>query len=384
MSATKSFFSRTTAVRLLLCTALTAALGYSQVSKAVVAYYPSWHGTTNLQTLYNAGALAKVTYLIYAFGDVDASGNCYLNADDGTLNSALQQTYTAASSIDGVADTGGATALQGDFNQLRKLKNLLAAQGVTLKVLVSIGGESYSNSGNFSSASAATMASTCNNFLTGHFESLYPSGYAGTKVAYAAANAGIIDGIDLDWETIESSSDGTQFSAMLHDLRTTLKSNAIITAAIGPEAGGNPGYANITFTGTTGPTNSVNFFNVMAYNYAGNWNGTVSSNAPLAPNYPNTNTIESNISELMSYGSIPGNKIVLGVPFYGVHWSGLSYPSGTSLSTLETWSGPIATADTAVLANPRSTTGRHALRHVEQHDVGQVGLRRREWQSVEL
>jgi chitinase len=60
--------------------------------------------------------------------------------------------YTAATSVDGVADTWDAGALRGSFNQLRKLKRLYPG----LKVIWSFGGWTWSTGG----PSAATSERT--------------------------------------------------------------------------------------------------------------------------------------------------------------------------------------------------------------------------------
>src|SRR5204862_4003266 len=116
------------------------------------------------------------------------------NAGDGAGDAFADygKSYAADISVAGVADTFN-QPIVGNFNQLKKLK----AKHPNLKILVSIGGWTYSKY--FSDAAATDAArkklvgSCIDMFIKGNLPSSNGFGGPGT-------GAGIFDGIDLDWE----------------------------------------------------------------------------------------------------------------------------------------------------------------------------------------
>ena len=64
----------------------------------------------NIQT---SGSASKLTHILYAFGNT-TGGQCSI----GDSYAAYDKAYTAADSVDGVADTWD-QPLRGNFNQLR-------------------------------------------------------------------------------------------------------------------------------------------------------------------------------------------------------------------------------------------------------------------------
>ncbi|RZM94425.1 chitinase, partial [Streptomyces alfalfae] len=84
----------------------------------VVGYFTEWgvydrnYHVKNIET---SGSAAKLTHINYSFGNVQG-GKCAM----GDAYAATDKAYTAAQSVDGVADTWD-QPLRGNFNQLRKL-----------------------------------------------------------------------------------------------------------------------------------------------------------------------------------------------------------------------------------------------------------------------
>jgi chitinase len=102
--------------------------------RKVLGYFVEWgvyarnYHAKNIAT---SGSVNKLTHINYAFGNV-TNGQCAI----GDSYADYDRFYTAAESVDGVADTWDAGVLRGSFNQLRKLKRL----NPNLKVLWSFGG----------------------------------------------------------------------------------------------------------------------------------------------------------------------------------------------------------------------------------------------------
>ena len=296
------------------------AVGYYLGSSA--ASFPVSNLTTN-------GSAAHLTHLNYAFADIVAVANPSPNA---------KNVYSCA-----FHDSAAETGPNGTFQQLKLLK----AANPNLKVLISIGGALGSS--NFQNASGEqyvdSFAQSCVNlFINGQF------------ATSTATTPGLFDGIDIDWEFPAKTATGQPnilYTRLLQAFQNQLSlvvaqqhlnKHFLITSAISPNNGGDwqAQYIDLSNTNANGATHFVDFFNVMTYDYAGSWNTTPTSTAPLS-------SIEANIADLMSQG-VPASKLVLGVPFYGVDYAAEDKFSGdsggTALSTLlsEAYTSPVLTA----------------------------------------
>src|SRR5580704_1015014 len=142
--------------------------------------------------------------------------------------------FPANEAVNGVAD-GSTQAIGGNFNQLKELK----AKYPNLRILLSIGGWTYSKYFSPAAATAASRTSLVNScinmFIDGNLptDSDYGPTYGGTGSA-----AGIFDGFDIDWEypasadghlgNITSPNDTADYTALLAAFRSGL--NAAGTA----------------------------------------------------------------------------------------------------------------------------------------------------------
>ena len=95
----------------------------------------------------------------------------------GDAYAATDRTYTAAESVDGVADTWD-QPLRGNFNQLRELKK----KHPNLKVLWSFGGWTWSGGFGEAAKNPAAFAQSCYDLVEN------------------SKWADVFDGIDIDWE----------------------------------------------------------------------------------------------------------------------------------------------------------------------------------------
>ena len=302
----------------------------------VVGYYPSW-ATYGRQFQVSNIDPTKYTVINYAFAAICWNGK-YGNPAPGSPNTQtwtcnqsgvpLQQGNVPNGSIvlgDPWADaqqtfngtfnwTQSSTSLAGNLGEIRLLKQ----KDPNLRVDISVGGWTWSNT--FSDMAAT--AQTRDNFANSVVQFLEYYG---------------LDGIDIDWEypggggltgNASSPNDAQNFTLLLQDLRQKLdaagkKDGKYYTISI---AGG----ANPTYLQNIQPTqvaSLVNWVDLMSYDFNGGWENVADMNAPLNydPKDPQTTAptfnINAAVTEYLKAG-FPAKKIILGEPFYGRSWSG--------------------------------------------------------------
>jgi chitinase len=188
--------------------------------------------------------------------------------------------------------------LHGGLEQLYLLKK----QNRALKVLLSIGGWTYSS--HF--ALPASNPSGLSTFASSAISLVKIYGF---------------DGVDIDWEYPANASQAAHLVALLQAVRAALDTYGSSL---------DPPY-NFTLT-TTCPApygyqylnlsemdESVDFWNFLAFNYAGPWSENTGSQANLFPSSTNPESTPFNTESIISYisQSIALDKIVLGLPLYG-------------------------------------------------------------------
>ncbi|WBB77762.1 phosphatidylinositol-specific phospholipase C domain-containing protein [Micromonospora sp. WMMD882] len=330
-----------------------------------IAYYTSWSVYGNAfypKHLDTNGSAAKLTTLMYAFQNIDPvnltcmaankSGTTDDNDPDGNDGAGdawadYQMGFTADKSVDGVADTW-AQPLKGNFNQLKKLK----AKHPHLKVLVSIGGWTYSKWFSDAAATPASrqkfVSSCIDMFIRGNLPQLGDDPAGGTGAA-----AGVFDGIDIDWEFPAEQArpgnhygpqDTANYTALLAEFRSQLDAlggtRKMLTAAVpaGPGA--------IDKLQAPQVAQYLDFANVMSYDMHGTWETAGPTNfqgplydSPSSPAYGGGLTVDDAIQKYLANG-FPANKLTMGVPFYGRGWTGV--PAGNSNGLYQSVTGPTA------------------------------------------
>ncbi|MFJ5778022.1 glycoside hydrolase family 18 protein [Streptomyces sp. NPDC093094] len=296
-------------------TATTAApAAEAAAGSKVVGYFTEW-GTYDrkyfVKNIRTSGSAAKLTHINYAFGNV-TGGKCAM----GDAYAATDRAYTAAESVDGVADTWD-QPLRGNFNQLRKLKRLHP----NLKILWSFGGWTWSGGFGEAARNPAAFAQSCYDLVEN------------------SRWADVFDGIDIDWEYPNTcglscdTSGRAAFRNLMQAVRAKFGSGNLVTAAITADAtaGG-----KIDAADYAGAAQYVNWYNPMTYDYFGAWDaaGPTAPHSPLNSysGIPKANMYTSaTIAKLKGLG-IPASKLLLGIGFYGRGWTGVtqSAPGGTA------------------------------------------------------
>ena len=279
----------------------------------VVGYFTNWgvYGRNyHVKDIETSGSADKLTHILYAFGNVK-NGQCTI----GDAYADYEKTYTAAQSVDGVADAWD-SPLAGNFNQLRKLKALHP----DLKVIWSFGGWTWSGGFAQAAANPTAFAKSCRNLVED------------------PRWADVFDGIDVDWEYPNAcglTCDTSGFSSyknVMSALRTEFGTD-LVTSAIGADAtaGG-----KIDAADYAGGAQYADWIMPMTYDYFGPWekNGPTAPHSPLTT-YPGTPKVgfdsATTITKLTGMG-IPSNKLLLGIGFYGKGWTGVTQaaPGGSA------------------------------------------------------
>ena len=253
--------------------------------KYIVGYYPSWARYSGFTA--DKIDATKLTHIHYAFADISSD---------------LKLTMTDSS-----ADLK-------NFADLRNLKN----RNSSLKLIISVGG--WDNSKYFSDAAATTssretFSQSCLNFILTHG----------------------LDGIDLDWEYPVSgglagnkyrSQDKQNLTKLVQAIRQKLNAQ---TAKDGKRyfltMTGAPDTSFINKIELTSLLPSLDYLFIMGYDMHGSWDDYADLNAPLytpaesSPQYKVS--VNQGISAYLNAGASP-KKLVLGMPFYGYCYEGVS------------------------------------------------------------
>ncbi|MFJ3935785.1 glycosyl hydrolase family 18 protein [Streptomyces parvus] len=282
--------------------------------KINMGYFTNWgvYGRNyHVKNLVTSGTAAKITHINYAFGNVQ-NGKCTI----GDAYADYDKAYTAAQSVDGVADTWD-QPLRGNFNQLRKLK----AQFPHIKILWSFGGWTWSGGFGQAVQNPAAFAQSCYDLVED------------------PRWADVFDGIDLDWEYPNAcglscdNSGPAAIKTMADAMRAKFGANNLVTAAITADASDG---GKIDAADYAGAAKSFDWYNVMTYDFFGAW----AKQGPTAPHSPLTsyagipqagfNSADA-IAKLKAKG-VPAKKLLLGIGFYGRGWTGVtqSAPGGTA------------------------------------------------------
>ena len=281
--------------------------GPAESSARMVGYFPEsgvYGEDFHVKDVHTSGTAAKVTHLVYAFGKV-VDGRCAV----GDPWAAYDRPYPADESVDGVADRWNDGLLHGTFGQLRRLKRMHPH----LRVLYSFGGSAWSGGFTKAAAAPAVFADSCR------------------QLVEDPRWADVFDGIDIDWEVPNAcaatcdASGPAAFGALMAAVRARFGTDSVVTAAI-PGDGRVGGLLDSSDYGAAAV--SVDWYMVMTYDLYGTWaaKGPTAPHAPLSAytGLPNARLTGQAAMQKLRDKGVPAAKLLLGVPFYGRGWAGVS------------------------------------------------------------
>ncbi|MGO4223085.1 glycosyl hydrolase family 18 protein [Lysobacter sp. TAF61] len=317
-------------------------------NKRVIGYFAQWgiYGRNyRVKNIDTSGSAAKITHINYAFGNV-RNNRCEVGvtqASDpntgvgGDAFADYTRSFGAGESVSGTADTWD-QPLRGSWNQLKQLK----AKYPNLKVLISLGGWTYSR--NFSSAASAAnrqafVASCVDAYIKGNLPVTDSAGGPG-------AAAGVFDGIDIDWEypvacglSCGTPADNANFTALLAEFRRQLdavRPGLLLTIAAGA------GVDKVRVTDPAAYSQYLDYINVMTYDFHGTWDPQTNHHSALfdSPSDPSTGDQKfynsNDALEAFLGRGVPAAKLNIGIGFYGRGWTNVPnvnnglYQSGTA------------------------------------------------------
>ncbi|KAJ1328089.1 Glycosyl hydrolases family 18 [Microdochium nivale] len=234
--------------------------------------------------------------IIYAFLNVRANGTVF----SGDTWADIEQRHPT----DSLNATGN--NVYGAVKQI----GLIKKNNRHIKVLLSIGGATWSTNFSAAAGSAATRA----NFAKSSVQLVKDWGF---------------DGIDIDWESPANTADADNFVLLLKAVRAELDAYSrrsaggyhfLLTAAMpaGPQ--------RYNVLRLKQMSEILDHMNIMNYDYAGGWNlNHTGHNANLFPNpYNPDSTPFSTFRTVTDYirAGVPTHKMIMGIPLYGRSWEG--------------------------------------------------------------
>jgi chitinase len=311
----------------------------SRGDSEIVGYYISW-GVYGRQffvrDLIDNGSAEKLTVINYAFANAvpDENGDVVCVLGDEWAD--YQMPIAAENSVSGEEVTWPQPIL-GNFHELRALKELYP----NVRIHISIGGwtwsQYFSDAALTAESREAFVESCVELFIKGD---LPDPGWGGMGGPGAAA--GVFDGIDLDWEwpgspghehNIVRPEDKENFTALVAEFREQLddygeevEKDYQLTAFL-------PAAPSAIAAGFEVPElmQLFDFATFQGYDLAGSWDLSATNHhsklyAPMDDPEPQF-SVDVTVRTLLAAGA-PADKLVMGVPFYGRGWTGVTDEDG--------------------------------------------------------
>ena len=290
-----------------------------------VGYYTQWSFADRgipVRYLVDNGTAAKLTHLNYAFGLLDEQGRCV--SSDPVAD--YQRPFTAEQAVNGKADRPG-QALAGNLNQIKQLKQRFPG----LRVYISLGGwtgsKYFSNAALTRQSRAAHVKSCIDLWLKGNLPG-----------APAGAARGVFDGIDLDWEwpategnagNVVRPEDKQNFTELLREYRVQLFTQGLRDRKLYDLTAFLPANREALDRGyeVDKVYRLLTFATVQGYDYHGTWEKTTNQQSAIrVPEGDPTTPPDSGeiVVDAHLQRGAPRHKVVLGVPYYGRGWTGVT------------------------------------------------------------
>ncbi|OJH37457.1 glycosyl hydrolase family 18 protein [Cystobacter ferrugineus] len=279
--------------------------------KRIVAYFTAWGIYARNYHPSNVPA-SKVTHLNYAFANIQ-DGKCVIGDPFADIDKG-----------GGYPNEWDPGQLRGNFRAFKEIKK----SNPHLKLLISVGGWSWSKYFSQVAATAASRSTFVKSCVDMYIKGQFPG-------VDAANGVGVFDGIDIDWEypvgggldgNINSPADKQNYTLLMQEFRNQLNA---VTSQTGKQylltiaTGASPDLlANKQETKNL--ANVLDWINVMSYDYHGAFESSTNFQSALYrvtgdPAASSGFYTDGSVSKMLELG-VPANKIVVGVPFYGRGW----------------------------------------------------------------
>lgn len=283
--------------------------------KRIVGYFTAWgiyarnYHVSNVQP-------AKLTHINYAFSNISPDGRCILGDPFADIDK--------SGGWQGEWNPG---QLRGNFRAFKELKR----QSPHLKLLISVGGWSWSTHFSTVASSPAARAAFVKSCVDLYIRGQYPG-------VDPVNGEGVFDGIDIDWEypvggglpgNSNSPADKQNYTLLMQEFRSQL--SAVTTQTGKPylltiATGASPDLLE-NKQETKRLSDVLDWINVMSYDYHGAFESTVNFHSALSrvtgdPGAATGFYTDGSVAKMLALG-VPPAKIVVGVPFYGRGWGGV-------------------------------------------------------------
>ncbi|KAG8960208.1 hypothetical protein FRC03_006901 [Tulasnella sp. 419] len=230
-----------------------ADVGIAAGGKVNMAYFTNW-GIYGRAYYPQAIPASKLTHILYSFADTRSDGTVFL-----TDTFADQEKH-----YDGDSWSESGLNVYGNFKQLYLLKKA----NRNLKVMLSIGGWTYSQANHF-------------DFVT---NSGYRANFVSSAIQLLEDNG--LDGIDIDYEYPDTTAEAAGLSSLLTELRAALNSHASkkgdsVPYQVSAAVAAGPDRYNIMGPYIAAMDKALTYWNLMAYDYSGSWSTVSDDQANL-------------------------------------------------------------------------------------------------------
>lgn len=135
-----------------------------------------------------------------------------------------------------------------------------------------------------------------------------------------------LDGVNIDFEGPYTADRGTLMNTFMTDLTTYIHTNLP-----GKEVSFDGPVVNWSGWNFTGLASSCDYIFIMGYDFFGSWSTTTGPSSPLSGGTYNVGNSITNTS--WGYGSVVSStpeKLILGIPYYGCHWTTQTSSAGSA------------------------------------------------------